>query len=174
MTTITLATEEVRLARIALVGPPNSGKTTLFNTLTGGRQKTANYPGVTVERKSGRLRTPVGRTVELLDLPGSYSLRARSPDEAITRDVVLGRQAREALPDAVVCVTDATNLNQHLRLLLELRQLGRPLILALNMMDIAQKRGCQISLEALSRHLGIPVVTTVAMRKNGVQDLLSQ
>lgn len=116
----------------------------------------------------------VGRTVELLDLPGSYSLRARSPDEAITRDVVLGRQAREALPDAVVCVTDATNLNQHLRLLLELRQLGRPLILALNMMDIAQKRGCQISLEALSRHLGIPVVTTVAMRKNGVQDLLSQ
>ena len=174
MTAITLATEEVRLARIALVGPPNSGKTTLFNTLTGGRQKTANYPGVTVERKSGRLRTPVGRTVELLDLPGSYSLRARSPDEAITRDVVLGRQAREALPDAVVCVTDATNLNQHLRLLLELRQLGRPLILALNMMDIAQKRGCQISLEALSRHLGIPVVTTVAMRKNGVQDLLSQ
>ena len=174
MTTITLATEEVRLARIALVGPPNSGKTTLFNTLTGGRQKTANYPGVTVERKSGRLRTPVGRTVELLDLPGSYSLRARSPDEAITRDVVLGRQAREALPDAVVCVTDATNLNQHLRLLLELRQLGRPLILALNMMDIAQKRGSQISLEALSRHLGIPVVTTVAMRKNGVQDLLSQ
>lgn len=174
MTTITLATEEVRLARIALVGPPNSGKTTLFNTLTGGRQKTANYPGVTVERKSGRLRTPVGRTVELLDLPGSYSLRARSPDEAITRDVVLGRQAREALPDAVVCVTDATNLNQHLRLLLELRQLGRPLILALNMMDIAQKRGCQISLEALSRHLGIPVVTTVAMRKNGVQDLLNQ
>ena len=174
MTAVTLANEEVRLARIALVGPPNSGKTTLFNTLTGGRQKTANYPGVTVERKSGRLRTPVGRTVELLDLPGSYSLRARSPDEAITRDVVLGRQAREALPDAVVCVTDATNLNQHLRLLLELRQLGRPLILALNMMDIAQKRGCQISLEALSRHLGIPVVTTVAMRKNGVQDLLSQ
>ncbi|QQS53599.1 MAG: ferrous iron transporter B [Candidatus Competibacteraceae bacterium] len=174
MTVVTLANEEVRLARIALVGPPNSGKTTLFNTLTGGRQKTGNYPGVTVERKSGRLRTPVGRTVELLDLPGSYSLRARSPDEAITRDVVLGRQAREALPDAVVCVTDATNLSQHLRLLLELRQLGRPLILALNMMDVAQKRGCQISLESLSRQLGIPVVTTVAMRKNGVQDLLSQ
>ena len=174
MTAITLANEEMRLARIALVGPPNSGKTTLFNTLTGGRQKTGNYPGVTVERKSGRLRTPVGHAIELLDLPGSYSLRARSPDEAITRDVVLGRQAREALPDAVVCVTDATNLGQHLRLLLELRQLGRPLILALNMMDIAQKRGCQISLEALSRRLGIPVVTTVAMRKNGVQDLLSQ
>ncbi|MDG4553763.1 MAG: ferrous iron transport protein B [Candidatus Competibacter sp.] len=174
MTAVTLANEEIRLARIALVGPPNSGKTTLFNTLTGGRQKTGNYPGVTVERKSGRLRTPVGHTVELLDLPGSYSLRARSPDEAITRDVVLGRQAREALPDAVVCVTDATNLGQHLRLLLELRQLGRPLILALNMMDIAQKRGCQISIEALSRQLGIPVVTTVAMRKNGVQDLLGQ
>ncbi len=174
MTTATLAVEGFRPIRIALVGPPNSGKTTLFNTLTGGRQKTGNYPGVTVERKSGLLKTPVGHTVEVLDLPGSYSLRARSPDEAITRDVVLGRQAREALPDAVVCVTDATNLGQHLRLLLELRQLGRPLILALNMMDIAQKRGCQISVEALSRQLGIPVVTTVAMRKSGVRDLLGQ
>ncbi len=174
MTTTTLPLGEVRRACIALVGPPNCGKTTLFNTLTGGRQKTANYPGVTVERKSGRLRTPVGHTVELLDLPGSYSLRARSPDEAITRDVVLGRQTREALPDAVVCVTDATNLGQHLRLLLELRQLGRPLILALNMMDIAQKRGCQISIEALSQQLGIPVVATIAMHKNGVQDLLGQ
>ncbi len=174
MTAGTLAAEGFRPLRIALVGPPNSGKTTLFNTLTGGRQKTANYPGVTVERKSGRLRTPVGHTVELLDLPGSYSLRARSPDEAITRDVVLGRQAQEGLPDAVVCVTDATNLGQHLRLLLELRQLGRPLILALNMMDLAQKRGCEISTEALSRQLGIPVVTTVAMRKSGVRDLLGQ
>ncbi len=174
MTAGTLAEKASGPLASPLVGPPNSGKTTLFNTLTGGRQKTGNYPGVTVERKSGLLRTPVGHTVEILDLPGSYSLRARSPDEAITRDVVLGRQAQEALPDAVVCVTDATNLGQHLRLLLELRQLGRPLILALNMMDIAQKRGCQISTEALSRQLGIPVVTTVAMRKNGVQDLLGQ
>lgn len=174
MTAGTLAVENLRTARIALVGPPNSGKTTLFNTLTGSRQKTANYPGVTVERKSGLLKTPSGHPLEVLDLPGSYSLRARSPDEAITRDVVLGRQAQETLPDALVCVTDATNLGQHLRLLLELRQLGRPLILALNMMDIAQKRGCQISIEALSRQLGIPVVTTVAMRKSGVQDLLGQ
>ena len=174
MTAGVLTVENIRPARIALVGPPNSGKTTLFNTLTGSRQKTANYPGVTVERKSGLLKTPVGHPVEVLDLPGSYSLRARSPDEAITRDVVLGRQAQETLPDAVVCVTDATNLGQHLRLLLELRALGRPLILALNMMDLAQKRGCQISIEALSRQLGIPVVTTVAMRKSGVQDLLGQ
>lgn len=174
MTAGTLAVENLRTARIALVGPPNSGKTTLFNTLTGSRQKTANYPGVTVERKSGLLKTPSGHPLEVLDLPGSYSLRARSPDEAITRDVVLGRQAQETLPDALVCVTDATNLGQHLRLLLELRQLGRPLILVLNMMDIAQKRGCQISIEALSRQLGIPVVTTVAMRKSGVQDLLGQ
>ena len=174
MTAGILTADSARMVQIALVGPPNSGKTTLFNTLTGGRQKTANYPGVTVERKSGRLRTPVGHTVELLDLPGSYSLRARSPDEAITRDVVLGRQAQEGLPDAVVCVTDATNLGQHLRLLLELRQLGRPLILALNMMDLAQKRGCQISIETLSKQLGIPVVTTVAMRKHGVQDLLGE
>jgi ferrous iron transport protein B len=165
--------EQLRSASIALVGPPNSGKTTLFNTLTGGRQKTANYPGVTVERKSGLLKTPVGHTVEVLDLPGSYSLYARSPDEAITRDCVLGRQM-QPLPDAIVCVNDATNLNQHLRLLLELRQLDWPLILALNMMDIAQKRGCQISLEVLSRELGIPVIATVAVRKEGVQDLLRQ
>ncbi|HRD50556.1 MAG: ferrous iron transporter B [Candidatus Competibacter sp.] len=174
MTAATLAEEGDRLARIALVGLPNCGKTTLFNTLTGSRQKTANYPGVTVERKSGLLRTPVGRAVEIIDLPGSYSLRARSPDEAVTRDVVLGRQAREAIPDAIVCVTDATNLGQHLRLLLELRQLGRPLILALNMMDIAQRRGYLIDAEILSRQLGIPVVTTVAVRKSGVQDLLDQ
>ncbi|HNW79841.1 MAG TPA: FeoB small GTPase domain-containing protein, partial [Candidatus Competibacteraceae bacterium] len=174
MTVGILAAEGVQPIRIALVGPPNCGKTTLFNTLTGGRQKTGNYPGVTVERKSGRLRTPAGHTVEVLDLPGSYSLRARSPDEAITRDVVLGRQARETLPDAIVCVTDATNLGQHLRLLLELRQLGRPLILVLNMMDIARRRGCQISSEVLARQLGIPVVTTVAMRRNGVHELLGQ
>ena len=174
MTAGVLTLDPVRQARIALVGPPNSGKTTLFNTLTGSRQKTGNYPGATVERKSGRLRTPAGHAVEILDLPGSYSLRARSPDEAITRDVVLGRHAQEALPDAVVCVTDATNLSQHLRLLLELQPLGQPLILVLNMMDIARKRGCQISLERLSAELGIPVVTTVAMHKYGVQDLLNQ
>jgi ferrous iron transport protein B len=174
MTAATLAANGHTSARIALVGPPNSGKTTLFNTLTGGRQKTANYPGVTVERKSGLLKTPAGYAVEVLDLPGSYSLRARSPDEAITRDVVLGHQQREALPDAIVCVTDASNLNQHLRLLLELRALGRPLILALNMMDLAQKRGCRIDTEALMRELGIPVVTTVAMHKSGVRELLDR
>lgn len=160
------------LPQIALVGPPNSGKTTLFNTLTGGRQKTANYPGVTVERKSGQFRTPHGQTVELLDLPGSYSLRARSPDEAITRDVVLGRHTHERLPDAIICVADASNLGQHLRLVLELRELGCPLILALNMMDLAEKRGLQINIATLSQQLNMPVVTTVAMRKHGVATLL--
>ena len=159
---------------IALLGNPNCGKTALFNMLTGSRQKTANYSGVTVERKTGLLVTPAGMAVELLDLPGSYSLRACSPDEEITRDVVLGRRAQEALPDAIVCVTDATNLNLHLRLLLELKKVGRPLILALNMMDIAQRSGCVIDTEALSRQLRIPVVTTVAVRKSGIQNLLAQ
>lgn len=171
MTTEAVST---RPLRIALVGNPNCGKTALFNMLTGSRQKTANYSGVTVERKTGLLVTPAGMAVELLDLPGSYSLRACSPDEEITRDVVLGRRAQEALPDAIVCVTDATNLNLHLRLLLELKKVGRPLILALNMMDIAQRSGCVIDTEALSRQLRIPVVTTVAVRKSGIQNLLAQ
>ncbi len=171
MTTEAVST---RPLRIALVGNPNCGKTALFNMLTGSRQKTANYSGVTVERKTGLLVTPAGMAVELLDLPGSYSLRACSPDEEITRDVVLGRRAQEALPDAIVCVTDATNLNLHLRLLLELKKVGRPLILALNMMDIAQRSGCVIDTEALSRQLRIPVVTTVAVRKSGTQNLLAQ
>src|SRR5512146_3104306 len=97
-------------ARVALVGNPNSGKTALFNALTGSRQKVANYPGVTVERKAGLFQTPAGRTVNLVDLPGTYSLRARSPDEEVTRDAVLGRLAGEDVPDMLLCVADATNL----------------------------------------------------------------
>jgi ferrous iron transport protein B len=161
-------------ARIALVGNPNSGKTALFNALTGSRQKVANYAGVTVERKEGAARTPGGRSLQILDLPGTYSLRARSPDEAVTRDAVLGRLAGETAPDIVVCVADATNLRLVLRLILELKAVGRPLVLALNMFDIAQRQGLKIDLEGLSREIGAPVVTTVATRRRGIEDLLAK
>ena len=159
--------------RIALVGNPNSGKTALFNALTGGRAKVANYAGVTVERKEGFLTSPAGRRVSVLDLPGTYSLRARSPDEEVTRDVVLGKRTGESAPDLLVAVADATNLRLVLRLLLELKQTGQPMVLALNMIDIAQRQGIDIDLEALSRELGCPIVTTVATRKRGVDDLLA-
>jgi ferrous iron transport protein B len=166
--------EAVPGTRIALVGNPNSGKTALFNALTGARQKVANYPGVTVERKEGLVLTPEGRRVSVLDLPGTYSLRARSPDEVVTRDVVLGRLAGQASPQMLVCVADATNLRLVLRLVLELKAVGLPLVLALNMFDIAERQGVRIDLEGLSQALGIPVVTTVAVRKRGLAGLLSQ
>ena len=159
--------------RIALVGNPNSGKTALFNALTGGRAKVANYAGVTVERKEGFLTSPAGRRVSVLDLPGTYSLRARSPDEEVTRDVVLGKRAGEAAPDLLLAVADATNLRLVLRLLLELKQTGHPMVLVLNMIDIAQRQGIEIDLDALSRELGCPVTTTVATRKRGVDQLLA-
>src|SRR6202020_2620507 len=124
---------EAPLMHLALVGTPNSGKTALFNQLTGSRQKVANYPGVTVERKAGLLLTPAGRSVNLVDLPGTYSLRGRSPDEEITRDVVLGRLATESVPDLLLCVADSTNLRLALRLVIELKRTGRPLLLVLNM-----------------------------------------
>src|ERR687885_727364 len=153
---------------VALVGCPNCGKTALFNALTGSRQKVANYAGVTVERKEGMLATPGGRRLRVIDLPGTYSLRARSPDEAVTRDVVLGRRADEAAPDALVCVADATNLRLVLRLVLELKRTGRPLVLALNMIDIARRQGAEIDIERLSAELGgIPVVPTVAGGRGG-------
>jgi ferrous iron transport protein B len=161
-------------ARVALVGNPNSGKTALFNALTGSRQKVANYAGVTVERKEGVLTAPSGRPMRVLDLPGTYSLRARSPDEAVTRDAVLGRLAGEAAPEALICVADATNLRLVLRLVLELKQVGRPFVLALNMFDIAQRQGLRIDLERLSQELGAPIVTTVATRKRGLPDLLEK
>jgi len=158
--------------RIALVGNPNSGKTALFNALTGARQKVANYPGVTVERKAGTVTTPAGHKALILDLPGTYSLRARSPDEAVTRDVVLGRFPGEEPPDVIACVADATNLRLVLRLALELKQVGRPLVLVLNMFDIAERQGIRIDLDGLSRALNVPVVTTVAVRKRGLDALL--
>jgi ferrous iron transport protein B len=161
-------------ARIALVGNPNSGKTALFNALTGSRQKVANYPGVTVERKEGSVTTPAGRRALVLDLPGTYSLRARSPDEMVTRDVILGQLDGETPPDVLICVADATNLRLVLRLLLELKQVGRPMVLALNMFDIAERQGIRIDIEGLSRELGVPIVTTVAVRKRGLDALLAQ
>ena len=163
---------EAPLLHLALVGTPNSGKTSLFNALTGSRQKVANYPGVTVERKEGGFVTPSGRQVSLVDLPGTYSLRGRSPDEEITRDMVLGRTPGEAVPDLVLCVADSTNLRLTIRLLLELKNTGRPLLLVLNMFDIATRRGVTVDVPRLSEALGVPVVTSIAVRKGGTAELL--
>jgi ferrous iron transport protein B len=163
---------QIGVPHFALVGTPNSGKTSLFNALTGSRQKVANYPGVTVERKSGTLQTPSGHRVYLIDLPGTYSLRGRSPDEEITRDAVLGRLASEATPDLLLCVADATNLRVALRLVIELKQVGRRLMLVLNMIDIARRRGIEIDLGRLSQELGVPVVTSTAVRRGGTEELL--
>jgi ferrous iron transport protein B len=163
---------DVGAPHFALVGTPNSGKTALFNALTGSRQKVANYPGVTVERKAGVLQTPSGRRVHLIDLPGTYSLRGRSPDEEITRDLVLGRLAGETTPDLLLCVADATNLRVALRLAIELKRVGRRLMLVLNMIDIAGRRGIKIDLDRLSAELGLPVVTSTAVRRGGTEELL--
>jgi ferrous iron transport protein B len=158
---------------LSLIGVPNCGKTALFNRLTGSRQKVANYPGVTVERKEGRFVGPTsGRTYRLLDLPGAYSLEATSLDEAIARDVVLGRHMSEPPPDLLVCVVDATNLRLNLRLVLDLKRLGRPLIVALNMSDLARSRGYELDHAALERALGVPVVETVAVRPGGERALV--
>lgn len=156
---------------VALVGNPNAGKSALFNALTGARQKLGNYPGVTVERKSGRLALSDGRPVELVDLPGTYSLDPTSPDEQVTRDVILGKQTGERLPDALVVVVDASNLDNHLRFALELIALGLPTVVALNMVDLATRDGLELDAEALSRELGVPVIATVAVRKRGLDSL---
>ena len=171
---MTAVVADAGIRRFALIGTPNSGKTALFNALTGSRQKVANYPGVTVERKSGAVTTPSGRSIRIVDLPGTYSLRARSPDEVVTRDVVLGRLQAEAAPDLLLCVADATNLRLSLRLILELKRVGRPLLLVLNMIDIAKRRGVEIDTDLLSRELGVPVVTAAAVRRGGTDDLLSR
>ncbi|WP_171956888.1 ferrous iron transport protein B [Stenotrophomonas maltophilia] len=168
------ATVSASPLRIALVGNPNSGKTALFNQLTGSRQKVANYTGVTVERKEGRLRAPSGREFAVLDLPGAYSLHPASLDEAITRDLCRGFYPGEAAPDVLLCVIDATNLRLHLRFALELRELGKPMVVALNMVDAAQRRGIQVDVAALERELGVPVVETVAVRKQGAKALVER
>ncbi len=159
---------------IALLGNPNCGKTALFNLLTGSRQKVANYAGVTVERKEGVFTTAQGRRIRVLDLPGAYSLNAMSADEAITRDVVTGMRTGEERPELIVCVTDATNLKLNLRLVVEAKRLGLPMLLALNMSDVAKRRGIRIDTNALQKALGIPVVETVAIQRDGASNLLTQ
>ena len=166
--------EAAAIPRIALVGNPNCGKTALFNQLTGSRQKVANYTGVTVERKEGRLHAPSGRSYAVLDLPGAYSLNAASLDEAVTRDLIRGFYPGEPVPDLLVCVVDATNLRLHLRFALELLALGRPMLVALNMVDAAKRRGIAIDVAALQRELGVPVVETVAVQHDGVRALVAQ
>jgi ferrous iron transport protein B len=159
--------------QIALLGNPNCGKTALFNLLTGSRQKVANYAGVTVERKEGLLTLPSGQHVRVLDLPGAYSLNATSADETVTRDIVSGRRAGEAPPDLLVCVTDATNLRLTLRLVIEARRLGRPMLVALNLTDVARKRGIHIDVARLEQELGVPVVETIAVKSGGAAALLA-
>ena len=157
---------------VALVGNPNCGKTALFNVLTGSRQKVANYAGVTVERKEGTYVGAQGRRIRILDLPGAYSLDARTPDERVTADVLMGRAASEGRPDFVVCVTDATNLRQNLRLVLSLKRLGMPMVVALNMSDIARRKGIRIDAGRLSARLQLPVVETVGVKPSGVKELV--
>jgi len=166
-------TATAQSVRVALIGNPNCGKTALFNQLTGSRQKVANYAGVTVERKEGRFHAPSGRSYAVLDLPGAYSLHAASLDEAVARDVCRGFYPGEPAPDVLVCVVDATNLRLHLRFALEVRELGRPMVLAVNMMDAAKRRGIDVDLAALERELGIPVVPTVAVRNGGARELIA-
>ena len=160
-----------RLRTAALVGNPNAGKSALFNALTGARQKIANYPGVTVERKAGRLVLPSGEAVELTDLPGSYGLDATSPDEEVTRRVILGELPGEPAPDVLVVVLDASNLEQHLVFAQEVIALGRPTVVALNMIDLAERDGLVIDPAALQQALGVPVIPTVAVRRRGLDAL---
>jgi ferrous iron transport protein B len=166
------AAVETRPLRIALVGVPNCGKTALFNRLTGSRQKVANYPGVTVERREGERSSAAGLPLRILDLPGTYSLNPTTLDEAITRDVLLGRVAGEAAPDLVVCVVDAVHLPIGLRLALEVNRLGLPMVMALNRMDVARRRGVNIDVARLSQELGIAVLPTVAVRRGGADALI--
>jgi ferrous iron transport protein B len=157
---------------IALIGNPNTGKTTLFNALTGLAQKVGNYPGVTVEHKTGRVRLPGGLAIDLLDLPGTYSLAAHTPDEIIAVDVLLGQQKGTDRPDAILSIVDASNLRRNFYLLSQLAETGLPLAIALNMTDVAEHRGIQIDTQALSAKLGVPVVALCAHRRQGLEQLI--
>jgi ferrous iron transport protein B len=163
-----LAVANTSMPMVALVGNPNAGKSALFNALTGARQKVGNYPGVTVERHAGRIALEDGRPIEIVDLPGTYSLTPSSPDERVTRDVVMGTQAGERIPAALIVVVDASNLDNHLRFAIELIALNRPVVIALNMVDLAARDGLKIDVPALAQALGVPVIETVAVRKRGL------
>jgi ferrous iron transport protein B len=162
------------LPLIAVAGNPNAGKSALFNALTGARQKVGNYPGVTVERHVGRATLPDGAPIELVDLPGAYGLDPTSPDEAVTRDVLLGKQKGERLPQALLIVVDASNLDNHLRFALQLIDLGLPTVIALNMIDLAKRDGLELDARKLEEELGVPVVETIAVRKRGLSEVMAR
>ncbi|HWB60404.1 MAG TPA: FeoB small GTPase domain-containing protein, partial [Chthoniobacteraceae bacterium] len=166
METVAQASAAVRC--VAIAGNPNSGKTTIFNALTGLRQKVGNYPGVTVEKKTGRFFGSHGELMELLDLPGSYSLQVRSPDEAVARDVLLGRIADTPRPGVIICVVDASNLERNLYLVTQILEMQIPVVIALNMVDVAEANGHVIDLPALREALGVPVIPTVATKGHGL------
>jgi ferrous iron transport protein B len=155
----------------ALVGTPNCGKTTLFNALTGSNQKIGNYPGVTVEKHEGTAYSQHGQPMTVIDLPGAYSLAARAPDEAVLRDVLLGRRADTPQPDRIICIVDATNLERNLYLVHQILDLGRPVILVVNMMDLAARSGLRLRLGRLEQALGIPVIPCVAVNGKGLIEL---
>src|ERR1700712_4288126 len=159
---------ERRTPVFALVGNPNCGKSTLFNALTGLKQKVGNYPGVTVEKKVGTAYPQQGQPIPVIDLPGTYSLAARSPDEAVTRDVLLGRRADTPQPDRILCIVDATNLERNLYLVHQILDLGRPVILVVNMMDLAARAGLNIRIARLEHELGIPVISCEAVNGKGI------
>ena len=159
---------------VAVAGNPNAGKSALFNALTGARQKIGNYPGVTVERHVGKSVLPDGSPIELVDLPGAYGLDPASPDEAVTRDVLLGKQKGERLPQALLIVVDASNLDNHLRFTLQLIDLGLPTVVALNMIDLAKRDGLELDARKLEEELGVPVIETVAVRKRGLSDIMTR
>src|SRR5258708_30898525 len=155
---------ESRIQHIALAGNPNCGKSTSFNALTGLRQKVANYPGVTVEKKVGRCKLPDGSWCDVIDLPGTYSLISRSPDEQIAMEVLRGIRADVKTPDVVIVVVDASNLQRNLYLVSQLIELGRPLVVALNMMDVAERRGLRVPADKLQQELGVPVIPVVGYK----------